>query len=259
MNTKIVVKVMNFHALLRVDASRKLAEKYIKVEKHISEMITNIMFNRNLMLDKKVIMPSPQNPVLNIYFGSDYGFCGGINSQVGGSMQKSPEVHKIIIGRKLRTDLPNTLLNIARDEFDKNYAPVERIVFEAVNTLKYSEINIVYEHFHNTSNIELVKKRIFPLDLDSTNVSSDDFIIEGDPSVMLTKLLRAYVNYEIKIASVNCYASENILRQNTTTESMKKIDQREEEKRTAERKRISEREFKKVVDAFVQKKGMEKA
>ncbi len=257
MNTKIVVKVMNFHALLRVDSSRKKAEKYAALEKQITDMIVHILYNRNLVLDKRILTPRADRPVLNLYFGSDYGFCGGVNAQVNAVLVAEQQESKIVIGRKLRHNQPKTLLEITREDFDTNYGLVEKIIFEAVNELKYSEINIIYNHFHNTSNIELVKKRIFPLDFSAaTHGGKEDYIVEGDVSSLITKLVRAYVNYEIKIAAVNCFASENILRQNTTSESLKKIEEREAGTLMTQRKEKSQREFKKVIDGFVKKKGM---
>ena len=80
MNVKSVVKVMNFHALLRVDSSRRQAEKYRMMEQELSSMIAIIMNNRNFLLDKKILLPPPSKPEMNLYIGSDLGFCGFINS-----------------------------------------------------------------------------------------------------------------------------------------------------------------------------------
>ena len=53
MKTKIIVKVMNFHSLIRVDSARKKAEKYLLLEKEASNIIDMIVNNRNFILDKK--------------------------------------------------------------------------------------------------------------------------------------------------------------------------------------------------------------
>ena len=53
MKLKNVVKVMNFHSLLRVDKSRKAAKKYAYLDSTVAEMIDNIVNNRNIMLDYK--------------------------------------------------------------------------------------------------------------------------------------------------------------------------------------------------------------
>ena len=44
MKLKNVVKVMNFHSLLRVDKSRKAAKKYAYLDSTVAEMIDNIVY-----------------------------------------------------------------------------------------------------------------------------------------------------------------------------------------------------------------------
>ena len=56
------------------------------------------------------------------------------------------------------------------------------------------------------------------------------------------------------LAVVNSRAAENILRQNATTESLKKIDEIEEEKVMEERREKRNVEFQKVVDTFIKNK-----
>lgn len=53
MRIRNVVKVMNFHSLLRVDSARRNAEKYFEYEKEITDFADNILNNRNLILDKR--------------------------------------------------------------------------------------------------------------------------------------------------------------------------------------------------------------
>ena len=46
MRIKSVVKVMNFHSLLRVDSARKTAEKFFNYEKELTDFADNILNNR---------------------------------------------------------------------------------------------------------------------------------------------------------------------------------------------------------------------
>ena len=82
MNIKLVVKAMNFHALLHVESARKKAKKYFYLEQEVSGLIEMIVNNRNFILDKHLLKVKPSKPALNIYIGSDLGFCGSINAQV---------------------------------------------------------------------------------------------------------------------------------------------------------------------------------
>ena len=82
MSLKNVVKVMNFHSLLRVDRSRKTAKKYSQMEQMVLEMLDNILNNRNVILDVKALRMDPSMPELQILLGSDLGFCGNLNNLV---------------------------------------------------------------------------------------------------------------------------------------------------------------------------------
>ena len=57
----------------------------------------------------------------------------------------------------------------------------------------------------------------------------EDFAIEGDINSILRNIIVLYLSYEIKIATENSFASENIMRQTITKESLKKLDEIEEE------------------------------
>ena len=106
MRIKNVVKVMNFHSLLRVDASKREAESYRNVGDEITKIIRTIVYNKNLVLDKKVIMPNPNNNKLNIYIANDYGFCGNFNSQIARQIRQDKDDYIILV---LRLNLKNLL------------------------------------------------------------------------------------------------------------------------------------------------------
>lgn len=256
MKVKPIVKVMNFHSLIRVDKARKKAEKYLKLEKEASDIIDLIANNRNFQLDKKLWSVDKTKPALNIYIGSDFGFCGNINFTVNQYIEKETDVDKIIIGRKLRQSVPNVLLSIPREDFYTDYDKVHELLEKTITDKEHSEINLIYNHFYNTSKIEITKKKVFPFDIEVGNkVYTEDFFVEGDANRILYNLLTSYVNYEVKIAEVNSYASENIYRQNSTSESLKKIDEIEAEELTLMRKEKVAKEFEKVIDNYTKTRG----
>ncbi len=257
MNIKIVVKVMNFHALLRVEAARKKAKKYFWLEQEISGMIDMILNNRNFILDKHTLRPDPSKPALNIYIGSDYGFCGRVNSQVNDLLLVDNDSEKIIIGKKLSRSCPNVLLNIKREMFDTNYSVVEEQLESSIQGLRHSAINIIYNHYQNVSNISLCKKQIFPASFAKKGGSgyTEDFVVEDKVDKLLTNLVLFYINCEVKIAAINSFASENIMRQNATSESMKKIDEWQEEERRLIRKEQKQKNIKKVLDSYIKKRN----
>lgn len=256
MNTKIVVKVMNFHSLIRVDVARRKAEKYLHLEKEASSIIDMIVNNRNFILDKKMWEVDHDKPILNLYFGSDYGFCGGINYQVNQILDQDESSDKIVIGKKLHAG-QGILVKLSKEDFASRYYEIEQVLEDSIRHRKHSQINLIYNHFHNTSSIELKKKQIFPFTIDFENKGKykEDYYVEGDANNILINLVTSYLNYEVKIADVNSYASENIMRQNSTSESLKKIEEREQEEWREERKLKTEKEFAKVIDSYTKQSG----
>ena len=98
------------------------------------------------------------------------------------------------------------------------------------------------------------KKKLFPLDYDDVEdegVSYDeDFAMETDIKPMLNSLIALYICYELKICEMNSYAAENVVRQQITSESLKKIDEIEEEKFKEERKIRKQKEFQAIIENF---------
>ncbi len=258
MKIKTIVKVMNFHSLIRVDSARKKAEKYLLLEKEASDIIDMIVNNRNFILDKKMWEVDQSKPPLNIYFGSDFGFCGSINFQINQLLSRDDNSDKILIGKKIRTNHKGVLVKIAREDFVKRYEDIEKILENSIRERENSQINLIYNHFNNTSDIELKTKKIFPFDIGANGKGKykEDYYVEGDANTILINLVTSYLNYEVKIADVNSFASENIMRQNSTSESLKKIDEIEAEEKVIRRRVKMKKEFDRVIESYIKKKGI---
>ena len=114
MKIKSVVKVMNFYSLLRVDSSKKKAEKYFGYEQAVREFIDNILNNKNLILDKKMIKMNERGRELNIYIANDLGFCGSFNSNINEVLRQDKDSDKIIIGKKIiqNKSFDNVMLSV---------------------------------------------------------------------------------------------------------------------------------------------------
>lgn len=232
MNVKNVVKVMNFHSLLRVDKARRDAEKYFVVEKQLRLMIASITNNRNYVLDKKVLNADNSKPILNIYIGSDLGFCGGYNYNANDAAKKDDNSDKIMIGKKLWKSMSNIKFQINKNDYLIDRSKVTDYIYDSIVKRKYSEINIKYNEYLNASTINWQTKRIYPLNFDDDEFKNlkftEDFVCESEIDELLVNMISTYVDYEVLITIKNSLASENIMRQNSTTESLKKIDELEE-------------------------------
>ena len=144
-----VVKVMNFHALLNVDNAKAKADELMGVSNELTKLIQRIIYNKNIVLDKNILKPNPNNPKLSIYIASDLGFCGNFNSVINEQIKKDKDCYKIIIGKQIRYKDELTLLTIEKKSFYEDFVELERIIADAILKLKYSEINVYYNHYYN--------------------------------------------------------------------------------------------------------------
>lgn len=258
MKIRPIVTVMNFHALLRVDSSRKLAERHKLLENEITSLIDKIVNNRNIVLDKKILKVNQNAGELGIYFGTDFGFCGSINSEMNALLATAnSKEDKIMIGTRLSSTKPS-MLSMKREDFETRYSEIQDLIIETVKKQRYSKIHLYYNHYYNLSKIEPIKKCIYPFVIEegNRNQTTDDYLIEGDFNVLLEDLAVTYLNCEIRIAAANSVASENIMRQNVTSDSLDRINEMEIEETKRDRKIKNQKAFQKVIDNYVKQRGL---
>ena len=251
---KNIVKVMNFHSLIRVDKAKKQASKYFEFERDITKLLYIVANNRNLKLDKKMLVENPEGIIINIYLGNDLGFCGSFNSQVYSAVKKDKESYKIIIGKKIFGAVLNddkVLYKCEKEEFLDKLNEIEKIIKEHVLNKSVKEINIVYNHYISVSSIVFDRKKIFPVvELDEElddKLLKIDFLTETNVDDLISSLIVLYICYNIKILECNSWASENVMRERITRESIKKIDEIETEKEIMNRIEEKEKNFKRQI------------
>ena len=243
-NIKNVVKVMNFHSLLRVDKAKRKADNYKALEEEILSFMNKVLNNKNLNLDKRLITSKPDGKIVNFYIGNDLGFCGNFNSSVKHVAEEDKGVIKIVVGEKIFMNKDDVALNIAKEDFYNDFKKVEDIIKPLLINRRIKEINAIFNRYYNVNNIKLEKKKLFPLEFDDSK-NTEYFVIETDASSMFEDLLLLYIECELQIIESNSWAAENIMRQNLTSESLKKIDEIEEEKQKQVRKEKKYQAFKK--------------
>lgn len=253
MKVKNVVKVMNFHSLLRVNDARRKVEEAHNYERELQKIIS-IIINNRIFKQENISLKFPTNgKELNIYIGSDLGFCTSFNADVTNYLKEDKkENDKIIIGKKINSNYNNVLLYIEKEDFLKENDKIFQIVLNGVLNKTYSKINIIYVHYYNLNKQEITKRTILPFEFGSDESIDarieDDYVIEGDLSYIIWSLISIYVSTEIKIAEAWSWASENVKRQEFTNESLKKIEEREEILLRKERKEKKYKAFKTLVE-----------
>lgn len=252
MSVKNVVKVMNFHSLIRVNDARKRVTEAYAYENELKIIISAIVNNRIFKEDHLSIKMAKGKKELNIYIGSDLGFCANFNADIISYLRDDdPKNDKIVIGKRINIPSENVLLFMNKEDFPSEYDKIYDIVLDGVLNEKYSQLNIIYIHYNNLNSQEVMKRKILPLEIDeNVTEKENDFAAEGDLFFIIWNLVSLYVTTEIKIAEAWSWASENVKRQAFTNESLKKIDEREEIKAKKERKEKSKENFKIIVESI---------
>ena len=258
MSVRNTVKVMNFHALLRVPEARRRVELSFEYERELKYIISSIVNNRIFKQEQLSLDLDSNAKELNIYIGSDLGFCANFNSNIISYLSSDDsENDKIIIGRKIRITVENEILFISNEEFEDKFDDMFDLILDGLLSYKYSKVNLIYTHYYNISRQEMVKRTILPFDYggdildeeDRREINKlDDFVVEGDLNYIIWNLISIYITMEIKIARAWSYATENVQRQTFTDNSLKKIDEREEEKKKSQLKAKKAKAFKTIVE-----------
>lgn len=247
---KNVVKVMNFQALLRMDKALKEADKYSNVGKEITDILSRIMYNKNLILDKKILTPDENKPELNIYIANDYGFCGNFNAEISRRVRKDVDAYKIIIGKKIIYNDDKVLLKINKDDFFKRFMEIEECVENAIRSMNYSKINVYYNHYYSLTSFEFLKIQLFPVEFKGEYYDGEDFVAETDLNSILSSLMTFYICYELKMCESISYAAENVLRTQITSSALDKLKEREEEMKHEEIKQKKQKSILRSVENF---------
>lgn len=241
---------MNFHSLLRVDKARKTADKYLTVGEEITKILTTILYNKNLVLDKKVLLPDKNNPILDIYIANDYGFCGDFNAAVRRAINKNKDNYKIIIGSKISYKDDKTVIKIDKDNFQQDFYKIENYIDKSLINMTYSEINVYYNHYYSSTSFEFKKINLFPLEFNGEYYEGKDFVAETDLNLMIKSLVSFYICYQLKMCECISEAAENMERNQITRMALDKIEELEEEERNEEFRKKTEIAVKKNVENY---------
>lgn len=247
---KNVVKVMNFQALLKMDKALRQADKYKDVGKEITDILGRILYNRNIILDKRILTPDQNLPELNIYIANDYGFCGNFNSEVSRRIKMDKDAYKVIVGKKIAYTDDKVLLKISKEEFLKRFGEIQELVEDAIKSMNYSRLNVYYNHYYSMSSFEFVKIQLFPVEFKGELYDGEDFVAETDLNDLISRLASFYICYQLKMCESISYAAENVLRSQITSSALEKIEEKEIEDRQKELKKRKEKSVLKSVENF---------
>lgn len=228
-NIKPIVQVMNLFSLVRINAAKSKVDEFGMTSSVLTKIISSIMYNDNIVLDKNSIVPDKSKPVLNIYIASDYGFCSSYNHVVSSKIKETKDAYKIIIGRKITYNDDKVIMKINKEDFYKELKSINEYLTKAINERMYREINIYYNHYNNFSESKFSCLQVFPVEYNEEYKENVDFLIETDITSFINNLITYYVCYQLEICEIFSWAAENVIRSQMTSLSLKKIEEYEYE------------------------------
>ena len=230
-NIKPIVQVMNLFSLVRINAAKQKVDEFGMTSQVLTKIISSIVYNNNIVLDKHTIDPDPNKPVLNIYIASDFGFCSTYNQVVSRKIKETKDDYKIIIGKKVTYNDDKVIMKTNKEEFYKDLPRISEFLTKAINNRDYREINIYYNHYYNFSRSDFTCLQVFPIEYKEEYKENVDFLIETDITSFINNLITYYVCYQLEICEIFSFASENVIRNTMTANSLNKLEEMEEEER----------------------------
>lgn len=223
MKTIKVVKLANFNSLLRIDKYKNKIEPYQKLSENILKIIKELIYSKNINLDKSELFRNSTKPKLNIYIGNDKGLCRNFNKEIIERINENKSDYKIIIGKKIMYNDELTLINLESDRIEKKIIEIERIINDGFRKMKFSEINLFYIDYHNYTDYHLNQIELFPFELDAKDFDGQEFVSKTEIVDVIKGLMTMYICYQICMAVYSSKVSENIERKKTTDYSLKRI------------------------------------
>lgn len=247
-NIKPIVQIMNLFSLVKINEAKSKVDEFGTTSTKLTEIISSIVYNDNIVLDKNTITPDLTKPILDIYIASDYGFCSSYNQDVSKQIKARPDNYKIIIGKKIVYQDEKTLMKIPKEDFYQYLIEIKNILNKAITNREYREINVFYNHYYNYSFCEFKKLQVFPVEYKEEYKENVDFLVETDITRFINNLVNYYVCYQLEICEIFSWAAENVIRNAMTASSLKKLDDMEKEERIQKLKEMRHKALKKNIE-----------
>ncbi len=165
-----------------------------------------------------------------IVISTDRGLCGGLNvnlfkkaiAEMGEWSEKNAEIELALIGNKASAFFSNIgakvvarVANLGETPALEDLIGSVRVMLDAYDNGKLDRLYVVYNKFVNTMTQEPTIDQLLPLPASEDEAlpkHSWDYIYEGDPQELLTKLLVRYIESQVYQGVVENAASEQAAR-----------------------------------------------
>ena len=130
------------------------------------------------------------------------------------------------------------------------FGEIQECVEDAIRSMRYSKINVFYNHYYSMSSFEFLKIQLFPVEFKGEYFAGEDFVAETNLNGLISRLASFYVCYQLKMCESISYAAENVLRSQITSSALEKLEEKEKEEQHEEKKKRKEKSVLKSVENF---------
>ncbi len=231
---KSSVQVMNFHSLMKIADAINNIERVRDYEAEIMYVIGSVFNNHNLVLDNRIndsfFEKKSSERDVNFYITSDYGLCGAFNSSVIKVFENNHRSYRNYMTGKKGIKKLKGQNDVAISMNDLNDIEMFTEIVDLFFDGEITGVNIIYNKFITQEKNEFVIQQVLPFNLDALEAvehesNGPDYVIECSFTKLLKDLLTLYLKDKVVIAHLSALATENAIRQQITTESLKKIDE----------------------------------
>lgn len=227
--TKKITNAMQLVSSAKLKKARDRFESVRNITSNISNDMAEAVYNVAKETDeRKYITTDDRGKTLFIVIASDMGLSGGYNINVAKAAlaEAGKDDEFILIGKKVSTHLASQGCNIVKmfknhyqnlDYYSTYY--VTQLTVEAFERSDIGRVKLVYTEFVNSVTFKPKVLSVLPLDKEYDQISIP-FETDTDLAVLLTRLIRDYLNTVIYNANVEAhvceYASSRMAMSNAT-------------------------------------------
>ena len=206
------IELKKLHSLLNINCVKKKIQSNKPVTNELTKLIKELIYNKNIDFNKNLLTPDKNKPKLNIFI-----------SNFSEQIDECDDDYRIIIGKKIENKDNKTLLNVNTKNFKTDIYKIEKIVYNGLKDMKYSEIYLIYNHYYKYGDVRNKTTQLFPLTIDGRSFDGPKIIPKTDIDETIIGFITFYILCQIQTSLDMSIASENVFKKQTLDISLKKL------------------------------------
>lgn len=221
--TATITQAMHNIALSKIKRSTELLHQSQLFMQKIDEVVSYA--DQNMDGQSRYTLPSDGSSKLYILVTSDRGLCGSYHNQLFKSFQalidkEKPTTYQVfVIGKKGYYFIKKQNIPMVNDDIIYNRDDITTVSFRHyANVIKDAfkksltdEVILCYNHYENSTNVEVRTDVILPIDRND-DMPNSPYIYDTDPEIVLDRTINIYIESKIFEAVADAKLAEHSAR-----------------------------------------------